>query len=448
MPDQYGRITGRDWLGLAGAISNIDTMRRGREYLGMRRAEEKRKATLFEQGQRDRAKKQKEEDVYNNVFSATIQDYVNAGIADPQQKTFTQKGLEMLVDTPGDRNQVMAILEQYGEYAPVAARAVTEANKSLLNNEQTLEALTKILLDRSDRNYKVVSDLIKGGETSLKKGDMAGAARDFADALEKSGYRMHARPTKDNKVEVWKVVMGKRQPSQFYTLQEALVEAKKLSREKFVSQTAAEKRAGIESNFNPKIITVVDPQGNTYHYRQHFKLDGSVEYLVFGPDHKPAPNAPPTPEQAYDMGWMPKDEKAEADLALTKAKTEKIRAEKEKIEKPKAEKPMTADEARKRLADLAKFEASLNKTGGWNETVFELMAKKDPEFAKSALTINSSKKKVRETIKKLREYYESLIPEFTPKSFGPSDAPEGTTATNPDTGEKVITKNGEWILLE
>ncbi len=439
MPDQYGRITGRDWLGLAGAISNIDTMRRGREYLGMRRAEEKRKATLFEQGQRDRAKRMAiQEDVANQ--------YIQSGIIN-QQGQITPEGYKMLANPQFQRRDVaIKTLKKKGKDAFAYLKANTEFTGQLLSNATNQKNLQMLALDKANQNYEKIEGLLKAAQIEEGRGQPNKAAQYIANAIEDGMMRKHARAVGD-KIEVWEVVNGIKQPSDILTVQEALLAAQDYTRENYTPQASAHIVAGYEQNKNPKIFNLKTPKGKSVKAVQIFR-SGKVDYLFFNQDGSVYKKAPKDLEQAYSKGWMPEDEKAAADLALTKAKTEKIRAEKEKIEKSKAEKPMTADEARKRLADLAKFESSLNKTGGWNETVFELMAKKDPEFAKSALTINSSKKKVRETIKKLREYYESLIPEFTPKSFGPSDAPEGTTATNPDTGEKIITKNGEWILLE
>jgi hypothetical protein len=71
--------------------------------------------------------------------------------------------------------------------------------------------------------------------------------------------------------------------------------------------------------------------------------------------------------------------------------------------------PLTPDKAREKLFAIAKFKSSLSKTGGWNETVFELMAQKDPEFAKRALSINSSKAEVNTTIKELENYYKGIV---------------------------------------
>lgn len=436
MPDQYGRITGRDWLGLAGAISNIDTMRRGREYLGMRRAEEKRKATLFEQGQKDRAKRMViQEDVANQ--------YIQSGIIN-QQGQITPEGYKILAN-PQFQRRDMAIktLKKRGKDAFAYLKANTEFTGQLLSNATNQKNLQMLALDKANQNYEKIEGLLKAAQIEEKRGQPNKAAQYIANAIEDGMMRKHAKAVGD-KIQVWEVVNGIKQSPDTLTVQEALLAAQDYTRENYTPQASAHIVAGYEQNKNPRIFNLKTPKGKSVKAVQIFR-SGKVDYLFFNQDGSVYEKAPKDLEQAYSKGWMPEDKKAAADLALTKTRTAKIQAEIENIKKPKS---ITADEARKRLADLAKFESSLNKTGGWDETVFELMAKKDPEFAKSALTINSSKKKVRETIKKLREYYESLIPEFTPKSFGPSDAPEGTTATNPDTGEKIITKNGEWILLE
>ena len=58
--------------------------------------------------------------------------------------------------------------------------------------------------------------------------------------------------------------------------------------------------------------------------------------------------------------------------------------------------------------------------------------------------------KLEEVLGEHEEWLRTFIPGEAKKakSFGSSDAPEGATATNPTTGERIITKNGEWVLQE
>lgn len=120
-----------------------------------------------------------------------------------------------------------------------------------------------------------------------------------------------------------------------------------------------------------------------------------------------------------------------------------------KVEPPAGEKPaMTEAKARKGIVDIAKYRQKLKTSGGMDETLFYLIQKNNPDLAKEMQ--GADRDKLEEVLGEHEEWLRTFIPGEAKKakSFGSSDAPEGATATNPTTGERIITKNGEWVLQE
>lgn len=320
MPDQYGRVTGRDWMGLAGAIGSVDSMRRGQEYLEMRQAGEDREATKFEQSQEDRATKLRvQQDVAN--------EYTQGGVVDPHGQ-ITDEGYKMFAN-PQARNKGVAVkaLEGKGKDAFAYLKANTEFTGNILLNATNQKNLQMLAFDKANRNYEKIDGLLKAAQVEEGRGQSGRAAQYIASAIEDGMMRRHAKAVGDN-IEVWEVVGGIKQSPTTMTVQEALMEAQNYTRENYTSQAATHIIAGYEQNKEPRVFEFRTPEGKGVRAVQIFK-SGEVDYIFFNPGGTILKDAPENIEQAYSKGWELEEKALGRERAVTKEERAVTKEERE-----------------------------------------------------------------------------------------------------------------------
>jgi hypothetical protein len=420
MPNQYGEVTGQDWFGLVNAIGNVENIRQGREYLGMRKAEEERNKIEFGQKQEDRT---------NEIAGreAAVQGLINSGVLNETGTDFSSDGISKLASTKQSGQDVDKSLGSLGDNAYNVIRSTAELTGNLLTKKENLAKAQEVARKMAEDNYSYnIEAPLAAARVQYERGEADKAANNLVYVVENSMMRRHARKTDDGKIELWETVSGVKQPSQVMSVGQALDVVKDWKEKDFVIPASANILAGWASNQSPKELHLKDPQGNEMKALQIMR-SGEVEYLFFDKNGRSLDLGTKSLEPLWDKGYMPyneeeakKLEKLGLDLTQTRGEiayktqaTEESKARTEKIREESGKEPkrMAPDEARERLFNIVKFESSLNKTGGWDEISFNLMAEKNPDFAALALKSTSGKKKVVEEIDKLKKYYKSVIGE-------------------------------------
>lgn len=372
MPDQHGRVTGRDWLGLTGAISSIDAMRRGREYLGMQQAKEGRAATLFEQGQEDRAfddsvKGFENEYIENLTANGLVDERGNP--TDSWNSTMGKNLAESTRENTAIKKQgVEKELEAQGNNALASFTAQININSQLAGNAQSNKALTQAAFDKGRKDFENIKTTMTTASDFYRQGDTAKALKMAKETLDNSVMRRTGEIV-DDKIYIIETVAGVKHRGPGFTYPEVEEFINNYTMEEHATGFAADAQVGREMALKPPTM-MRTPDGKTVLVKQTGTSFG-VDYFFFNPDGTVLENPPENLEQAYNKGWMKEEDvfkrergiaeeeratmESAVDVALKEARTKKVQTETGQIGKAEPTKPEKPESAIDALTESEKL---------------------------------------------------------------------------------------------